>query len=102
MGLLVFEGHQVVGAGALKLQSIPTHTQLRPWAAAGYVLPSHRGRGLGAFLLQGLVVKARSLGFARIYCGTSSANTLLERSGWHLMETTEHEGKSLGIYCSAT
>jgi len=101
VGVLVLEGSEVVGAGALKADSIPSHSHLGPWAAAGYVIPSHRGRGVGAFLLQGLVATARELGFPCIYCGTSTANTLLERSGWSLIETTELHGKPLGVYRNA-
>lgn len=100
VGVLVLEGSEVVGAGALKADSIPSHSHLGPWAAAGYVIPSHRGRGVGAFLLQGLVARARELGFQYIYCGTSTANALLARSGWSLIETTELQGKPLGVYRS--
>lgn len=98
VGLLVFEGDEVVGFAALKAHSIPSHTHLGPWAAAGFVLPSHRRRGIGAFLLQGLVAKAAHLGFSEVFCGTSTANSMLERSGWILLETIVHDGRSLGVY----
>lgn len=100
VGLVVFERGKPVGAAVLKAESIPSHRHLGPWAAAGYVLPSHRGRGVGAFLLQGLVERANLLGFSRIYCGTRTANRLLERSGWDLIETTMLQGEPLGIYRS--
>ena len=101
IGMVVQEGDQPVGVGALKTESISTHLHLGPWAAAGYVLPSHRGRGIGAFLLQALVARAKTLGFPHVYCGTSTSNSLLERSGWHLMEAVELQGKPLGVYRSA-
>lgn len=98
VGMLVFERGQVVGAAALKHESIPSHSHLGPWAAAGYVLPTHRGRGIGGFLLASLVDKARALGHANVYCGTSTADTLLLRLGWQLIETTQMRGQPLGIY----
>ena len=101
VGMVILENRVPVGAGALKTESIPSHSHLSPWAAAGYVLPSHRGRGLGALLLQGLVAKAQSLGFERIYCGTSTAERLLSRSGWQPLEETVHAGKPLTIFQSA-
>ena len=101
VGLLVFECGRPIGAAALKADSIPSHMHLGPWAAAGFVTPEHRGRGVGAFLLKGLVAKSQELGFSSIYCGTSTANSLLERTGWQLIETTRLQGKSLGIYRSA-
>ncbi len=101
VGMVVFEGRVPVGAGALKAQSIPSHSHLGPWAAAGYVLPSCRGRGVGAVLLQGLVAKAQALGYKHVYCGTSTAESLLSRSGWLALETTSLEGKPLTIFRSA-
>ncbi len=100
IAMIVFENNQPIGAGALKTESIPSHTHLGPWAAAGYVLPACRGRGVGAVLLQALVDRAKELGFHSVYCGTSIANRLLERSGWCLIETTHLQGKPLGIYRS--
>jgi GNAT superfamily N-acetyltransferase len=101
VGMVIFENQVHVGAGALKTQSIPSHTHLGPWAAAGYVLPSCRGRGLGLCLLQALVAKAQELGFERVYCGTSTAERLLARAGWEMIEVTELEGKPLTIFRSA-
>ena len=101
VGMIIFENDIPVGAGALKKQSIPSHKHLSPWAAAGYVVPTHRGRGLGASLLQALVSKAKTLGFERVYCGTSTAERLLTRAGWHTLEITFHSGKQLTIFHSA-
>ena len=98
VGFLVFEGHEPIGAGALKATSIPSHPHLSPWAAAGFVLPQHRGKGVGSFLLQELVVKARQLGYEPVYCGTSTAKSLLARAGWSVVAVTELEGKDLTIF----
>jgi GNAT superfamily N-acetyltransferase len=100
VGLVVFKATQPVGFGALKQQSIPTHTHLSPWAATGFVLPQYRGHGIGAFLLRAIVDHARVMGFSRIYCGTSTAQSLLDRAGWQLIERVQHAGKPLGIYQS--
>lgn len=101
VGLVVFSEDEPVGFGALKQDSIPTHLHLTPWAAAGFVLPAYRRHGIGAALLRALVSHAASLGYPAVYCGTSTASTLLERSGWHLLEVVIHEDKPLGIYRSA-
>jgi len=91
---------RVIGVGALKSESIPTHTHLRPWAAAGFVLPEHRGHGAGAAILRAMVCHAQQLGFAQVYCGTSTAESLLQRSGWTRLEVIAHAGKPLGIFRS--
>ena len=101
IGFIAFNDGQAVGAGALKAASIPTHDHLTPWAAAGYVVPAYRGRGIGAALLAAMVSHAQALGFPRIYCGTSTAESLLRRCGWSSLALIQHAGKPLTIFSSA-
>lgn len=91
----------VCGVAALKAESIASHRHLSPWAAAGFVVPSQRGQGIGALLLSALEQEARKLGFSSVYCGTSTAESLLIRGGWRLSEQITHEGRALGIYHKA-
>lgn len=100
IGIVIFSDGTPVGFGALKVESIPSHTHLSPWAAAGFVLPSHRCKGIGAVLLQALVAHAETVGFRVVYCGTSTAASLLKRSSWQLLESVTHDGKPLGVYRS--
>ena len=99
--VVAFRAGQLCAVAALKAESIPSHRHLSPWAAAGYVQPSLRGQGIGAQLLAALEHEAARLGFGRIYCGTSSAQSLLQRCGWQLLEQSTHDGKELGIFCKA-
>ncbi|MCK7493268.1 MAG: GNAT family N-acetyltransferase [Comamonadaceae bacterium] len=101
VGVLAFIEGRPVGAGALKAESIATHKHLSPWAAAGYVVPQLRGRGIGAALLASLVAKGRAMGYKAIYCGTSTAQSLLMRCGWQAIESTAVEGKQLMVFRSA-
>lgn len=101
IGFVAFSEGNAVGAGALKSESIPTHTHLTPWAAAGYVVPAYRGRGIGAAMLAAMVSHAQELGFPRIYCGTSTAEPLLRRCGWTSLALIQHAGKPLTIFRSA-
>ena len=101
IGYLVFDAGVPVGTGALKFTSITSHAHLSPWATAGFVLPSHRGKGVGLFLLRELVVKARQLGHPHVYCGTSTAESLLIRGGWAPVALTQQEGKDLTVFQSA-
>lgn len=100
IGIVVFSEGAPVGFGALKAESIPSHPHLSPWAAAGFVLPPHRGQGVGAHLLQALVAHAKTIGFPVVYCGTSTAASPLARYGWQLLESVTHAGRPLGIYRS--
>jgi GNAT superfamily N-acetyltransferase len=101
VGVVAFREGSLCGVAALKAESIASHRHLTPWAAAGLVKPSERGQGIGSRLLAALEQEARNLGYRQIYCGTSSAQTLLQRCGWQLVETIVHEGENLGIYSKA-
>jgi GNAT superfamily N-acetyltransferase len=100
VGFIVLNRNQPIGFGALKAESIASHTHLSPWAAAGYVRPENRGQGTGAVLLEAIVAHARSLGFPHVYCGTSTAINLLRRAGWQEHESIIHSGKPLIIFRS--
>lgn len=102
VGLVALEGNQPVGVAALKQESLPTHRHLSPWAAAGFVLPTHRGAGIGGRLLDALVERAATLGYRRVYCGTATATTLLRRSGWSELELIRHEGEDLVVFAKVT
>ena len=98
VGLIIFRDGVPVGVGALKAESIPTHKNLSPWAAAGFVLPACRGSGIGSLLLEALVRQACALGYSRVYCGTGTAVSLLRRCGWSELERVEHEGEALVVF----
>lgn len=98
VGVLALRSGIPCGVAALKAGSIASHAHLSPWAAAGFVHPSVRGRGIGALLLGALEEQARALGYRRVYCGTSTAGSLLHRCGWQLSESIMHEGQLLGVF----
>lgn len=97
-GLVAFRDGSVCGVAVLKADSISTHAHLSPWAAGGLVRRDLRGQGIGEQLVLALEREARVMGFSRIYCGTSTAESLLQRAGWRLLERINHEGEVLGIY----
>ncbi|MCG8352799.1 MAG: GNAT family N-acetyltransferase [Chloroflexales bacterium] len=101
IGLVAFSQNGVCGVTALKAASINSHAHLSPWAAAGLVHPAMRGQGIGGKLLTALEEQSRCLGFSCIYCGTSTAERLLQRCGWHLFDRIIHEGQDLVIYSKA-
>ena len=98
LGILAFSDGAPCGAAALKAESIPSHTHLRPWAAAGFVVPGLRGQGIGARLLSALEVEAKALGYSSIYCGTATANTLLQRAQWRVIDSVQLHGKDVSVY----
>ena len=102
VGVIALHDETPVGMAALKALSLPSHAHLRPWAAAGLVLPAWRGQGIGAQLLEALVARARGLGHAQIYCATATAASLLRRGQWTQRETVAYEGQSLALFVKDT
>ena len=98
VGMVAFEDNTPVGIAALKRESVPSRRHLGPWAGCGFVLPKHRGRGVGSLLLHAMARKADDLGYPNVYCATSTAESLLGRAGWFPMETTLHDGCALTIF----
>ena len=98
VGLVALAGGRACGIASLRAESIASHRHLSPWATAGWVDPALRGRGIGSRLVAGLEERARALGFRRVHCATSTAETLLLRLGWRLDERVLHDGVRLGIW----
>lgn len=101
IGVVALVDDRVCGIAALKRESIDTHRHLSPWVAALMVPPELRCRGIGTDLIRAVAGIARELGFPTIYCGTSTANGLLERDGWRLIERASLDGEEGSIYGKA-
>jgi GNAT superfamily N-acetyltransferase len=100
LGLVASHGDVPCGFGALKNEGIPRESGRGPWVGAGYVQPELRGRGIGALLLRALVREARLIGFAHVYCGTSTSMSLLAREGWEELEVVQHEEARIVVFRS--
>ena len=98
IGVVGFSNGALVGIAVLKDESVSSRRDLRPWAAAGLIHPVYRRRGFGAKLIAALEDVARDAGFGRIYCGTATAATLLERCGWTFLEHSSSHGDEVDIY----
>lgn len=98
VGIVAFRARQLCAVAALKSETIPSHAHLGPWAGAGLVAPAFRGQGIGARLLARLENEAAALGFAHIYCATSTAARLLERNAWCFIDSVERDGEVVRVY----
>jgi GNAT superfamily N-acetyltransferase len=101
IGLVLFRDEEPVGFGSLKSEGPEDFAHLGPWAGAGYILPELRRKGLGQSLLFGMLSYARSIGAQRVYCATSTASSLMLRSGWLLLGHAQHGGKTVAVFESA-
>ncbi|BAH40682.1 putative acetyltransferase [Gemmatimonas aurantiaca T-27] len=98
LGVIAFEHGEPVGVAALKADSVASHRHLTPWAVAGYVVPHRRGAGIGTQLLAALRSHAERLGYAHVYCATSTAGPLLQRQGWMPVNMCDDEAGPLTVF----
>jgi GNAT superfamily N-acetyltransferase len=76
---------------------LPARKDLRPWLAAVYVDPAHRGKGYGAALVRAACAHAASLGNKHLYLYTESAPGFYEALGWTTLETRAYQGDEVTV-----
>ncbi len=88
-----------VGIISLKLEDLPTRPDLFPWLGSLFVLPEHRGRGIGMLLVNQAEFIARELGVATIFAYTDSLGERCEREGWvYVGDEPYHNEKNVSVY----
>jgi len=80
-----FNEGQLVGCVTLIRNDLMSRQDLTPWLAALYVDPAFRDRGLGTFLLDYVIQKARELGYPQVYLGSLLIG-YYENQGWSFLE----------------
>jgi GNAT superfamily N-acetyltransferase len=94
---VVFVAAMPVGSVSLIEHNMDTHQELTPWLAALFVLPSHRGQGIGTALVQRCEEEAWGTGANRLYLYTSLAKRFYARLGWSMFAEDAYEGTSVTI-----
>lgn len=82
IAFVAFDGEEPVGSTLLVERDMETHRELTPWLAGVYVVPTHRGQGVGAVLVRHTVRQAAALGMDRLYLHTETARGFYEKLGW--------------------
>jgi GNAT superfamily N-acetyltransferase len=76
------ERGQVLGAAALRQESIGDELGVGPWLAGLLVIPDARGKGLAAALIAAIERDAGNMGFEAIYISSRCLGGALVRRGW--------------------
>lgn len=72
----------LLGAVSLIHDDLPGHEHLNPWLASLFVLPGHRGKGVGSFLIREAESFLAKNHIPTAYLFTESAQGLFAREGW--------------------
>lgn len=68
--------------GSVKLRELAHHPDKEHWVGEIYVLPAHRGRGLGSALTSKLAEYAFDHGVSQLFLYTPDQQSLYRRLGW--------------------
>jgi GNAT superfamily N-acetyltransferase len=80
--LAITEDGQLAGTGSAKLFELPTHSEKVHWIGEIFVLPEHRGNGLGSRITNSLSSYAFSNGVSQLFLYTPDQQSLYARMGW--------------------
>jgi len=95
--IIALEQNQLLGSISVIQDDLPGWTHLNPWIASFYVLPEHRGRGVGSFLFQAAETLLKENGVQQAYLFTENTQGFFLKKGWHCLETTLANGHPVQI-----
>ncbi|GGW52584.1 GNAT family N-acetyltransferase [Alishewanella tabrizica] len=88
---------QVVGTASILLDDMQTNRDLSPWLANIYLAPAARGKGLGKWLVQQVMLQAQQLGLTKLYLFTEDKPEFYQQFGWQPLKQERYEGTLVTI-----
>lgn len=90
------DGH-FAATGSVKLRELPSHPDKVHWIGEIFVLPEHRGQGLGSRVTESLAEYAFARGVSDLFLYTPDQQALYRRLGWSVIaeETVNDEAVSI-------
>lgn len=87
----------VLGSGAIVKNDMDSRPELSPWLASVYVLPGHRGRGIGSKLVQHIMSQAKSETYKKLYLFTTDKQDFYEKLGWQTFDVENYHGQQVNL-----
>jgi len=73
---------RLAGSASLLIEDMPGTEEWSPWLGSVFVAAEHRGRGVGAALVDRIVADAAALGFPTLHLFTTEAEGWYLPKGW--------------------
>jgi GNAT superfamily N-acetyltransferase len=86
------------GCAALRAESVGSELGVGPWLAGILVAEAHRGRGIGAALVEAIATEARRLGHAAIHASTDAPEAAMVRRGWQRIGAAQSLRGPVAVY----
>ena len=62
-----------------------------------FVLPEHRGTGVGGLLIEHCLAAARQMRLPKLYLYTPDVQSVYEKYGWREIATCQHNGETVSV-----
>jgi len=95
--LLAMEADHPLGTASLVVHDMKIHRELSPWLAGVYVLPDHRGRGIGSKLVKTIELLAANLDVEKLYLFTPDRESFYTHMSWKVFERTSYHEKDVAV-----
>ena len=95
--LLAMENDRPLGIASLVIHDMKDHRELSPWLAAVYVLPEHRGQGIGSKLVKSIELLSANFEVEKLYLFTPDRESFYARMNWTVLERTSYREKDVVI-----
>lgn len=93
--LLAMNEDHPLGTASLVVHDMSDHQELSPWLAAVYVLPEHRGGGIGTKLMKAIELLSAQLDAEKLYLFTPDRESFYTSMNWTVLERTSYRDKDV-------
>lgn len=93
--LIALSGNTLLASANLVEHDMANRLDLSPWLASVYVVPQHRGQGIGTAFIRRSIEETRELGFKKLYLYTLDRPQFYARFGWAVRERSEYRGMNV-------
>ncbi len=87
----------LLGSAALKRHDMEEFPQYEYWLGDVFVLPEHRGTGVGSLLIGHCLAAARQMRLPKLYLYTPDVQSVYEKYGWCEIATCRHNGETVSV-----
>lgn len=92
--LLAKAGHECIGVAELKLNEIPHYQDFKHWIGGVYVVPEHRGQGVGSELVKEVISICHASGISTLYLQTEDlSGGIYSQLGFKVVEEYAGSGR---------
>ena len=88
---------RLMGSAALKRFDMACFPEYEYWLGDVFVLPEHRGTGVGGLLIGHCLAAARQMRLPKLYLYTPDVQSVYEKYGWCEIATCRHNGETVSV-----